>query len=132
MRLHTEPFDEQKHYKTICEWWKWWKWPELPLESLPKTGLVACVDESPVCAGWVYRTDSNICWMEWIISNPQAGKAERHAAIELLLDALTESAELMGYKVIFTSARNQHLIRRLNGRGFAVTDREMTNLTKVI
>lgn len=130
--LHIEPFDKGQHYKEICSWWLGHKWPCIPLESLSQTGMVAFIDGRPICAVWLYKTDSNLCWMEWMISNPSSSKKEREIALPALISHCALKAMHLGFKHIFTSTRVQRYIKRLQLAGFIVNDAGMTNLTLTV
>lgn len=110
-------------YPIVSSWWTARSWPVLPLDLLPKTGVVV----GDYCAGFLYSTDSRICWIEFIVSNPNTDKAERDRAMNLLLDRLIVEAKNLGCKVIFTSAKNEHLERRLKSKQFQQTDSQVNH-----
>ena len=62
-------------YDTIVEWWKSWpEWEALSRDLLPENGTGGIMIEregKPLIAGFLYATNSNICWMEWIVSDPK-------------------------------------------------------------
>ncbi len=132
MDIDAINFDADSHYKIICSWWDAHKWPSIPMESLPQTGIIITIDGEPICAVWLYKSDSNLCWMEWMISNPKSPKAHREIALPLLIDTCTNVAKQMGFKIIFTSIKHTRLLKRLTGAGFNVDDTNATNLTKVL
>ena len=132
MALTFERFEPEKHYASICGWWDAHKWPRIPLQSLPENGLVAVVDGEPLCAGWVYRTDSNMAWMEWLVMSPKAPRPVRGYALDELIRALIALAMTLGAGVVFTSCRVPRLVNRLQDHGFQVTDSAMTNLVRVL
>lgn len=119
-----------KDYPTAVEWWKARNWPPVPQEALPTTGVIV----ENYCVGFVYRTDSAISWMEWIVSNPDTDKNERDKAMNLLIDNLLNKAASMGAKAVFTSASeaSPHLISRLQKSGFAITDKNVTHLIRIV
>lgn len=123
-----ETFSPEKHYQTICQWWEAQNWPKVPLEFLPSFGLVVYHGETPAVAGWLYRTDSAICWIEWIVANPEVRGEPRTEAINLLLSSLKEKAKECGGKIIFTTANNGSLVQRLEKNGYIVTDKDATHL----
>lgn len=120
-------FYEKSDYPMVCEWWKQWGWPAIPESTLPEVGVIY-ENEVPVCAAWIYRTDSDTCLIEWFISNKSATKAQRTGAIEGLVDACKHIAKQMGFSKAFCSIRNQHLIKKMEGRGFVTADLNMTNM----
>ena len=121
MRLFT-----YKDYKTLHEWWKAYDWQSVPYNCLPKTGYII----DGYCAGFLYKTDSNIAWLEWIISNKNANKEEKAKALDSLISKLIDDAKKEGFKLIFTSVSNKSLVDRYKQHGFNVTDENMVNLIK--
>jgi len=119
-------------YPTLVSWWLNHDWPSIPLNYLPKTGVVIYGKEVPVCAGFLYSTDSDVAIIEWIISNPHTAKLERRAALVLLIEALCQEAKNRGFKSVFTFASHPRLIEELDSAGFVVTDRGMTHMLKVV
>lgn len=132
MNIEAIRFDADTHYETICEWWNAYKWPCIPLESLPETGIIVTVDNELVCAVWLYKSDSNLCWMEWMISNPKSPKNYREEALPFLINTCADVARILGFKIIFTSIKHNRLLSRLIEAGFNVDDTNATNLTKVL
>lgn len=115
--MRIERFSPEIHYKVISEWWEAHKWPVIPLDVLPPTGFVA-FDGEPAGAVWLYKTDSIICWPEWMVVNPHLPRNIRDSAIESLLDAVLEEAQTQGFKQIFTFVKSKHTryIKRLLNR----------------
>jgi len=129
--VRIERFSPEAHYGIISEWWEAHKWPVIPLPALPQIGMVV-IHDKPVCAGWLYKTDSTIGWMEWLISDRRAEKSVRGEAIDLLIDSLLERAKQEGMGIVFTSIRVPKLIKRLEHHGFSISDANMTNMTRTI
>jgi hypothetical protein len=115
-------------YSVISEWWKSHKWPVLPEHMLPKTGMI--IDN--FCAGFLYKTDSSIAWLEFIISNPSTKKEERADALDILIKGLVNRAKEDGFKTIFTSVEHPSLITKYKNNGFVIGDTNMTNLVRLI
>lgn len=132
MIMHSSPFEIEKHYDIACEWWKQWKWNALPLAALPKNGIVVYDNELPVCMGFIYLTDSCICWVEHIIANQSADRTQRSHGIDLLIKALSKKAKSLDYVIAMTSINKKTLIAKHIKNGYAITDTSMTNLLKVL
>jgi hypothetical protein len=93
---------------------------------LPAVGFIV----PDTAAGFLYRTDSAIAWIEWIVANPAAPKLQRSEALNLIISSLTEAARTMGFKAIFTSAHHPGLIGRFKEHGFTETDSAVTHLIR--
>lgn len=126
------PFDKKSHYEIVSHWWREHEWPVIPLEMLSTTGFVALVNGAPICAGWLYSTDSKICWLEYLISNPHSASYDRSTALDALVDELAYTAKNMGFSAIFTSTNHKGLIERYKHHDFKVADEDMINLVRKI
>jgi len=116
----------KENYNVLVEWWKGYSWEAIPQECLPEIGFIV----NDVVAGFIYKTDSNICLMEWIIGNPQADKDLRKKSISLLLNHLCDIAKNMGYKMCFTYTKNTSLIDSLEHNEFQKTDEQMIHFLR--
>lgn len=121
-------FIEDTDYETLSTWWAAYKFPVVPKDSLPKNGFI--IDNT--CAGFIYCTDSNIAWLEFVIANPHASKEARKEGLQKLLLGLTGLAKELGYKVIFSSVNHSGLMERYLEAGFEKTDQNMTNFMRRI
>lgn len=125
--LLTRRFDFCKDYDIIWQWWNvQGSYPPKP-EHLSSTGLITEADSKPVCAGWLYKTDSKICVFEFVVSNPAASKDERNAAIPYLIEIAKELAAEWGYTLIYSSVSNPRFIKRLQDANFIVADTNQTH-----
>ncbi len=95
-------------------------------------GLMVYDGEVPVCAGFLYETNSSTAWIEWIISNKQYRGSRRKTAISLLLANLEELARDKGFSFIFANNNNRHLIGHYVNNGFMKGQTDSTELIKVI
>jgi len=125
---------EDDYSNTLVKWWKDWRWTEAPPKSmLPQDGtcgLMISKGDIDVCAGFVFLTNSKTAWVEYIISNFEYKESDRGEAIELLITGLSLLAKERGYKHIFTSLKNKHLIMRYKNCGYIVADTGCTEMVK--
>lgn len=119
-------------YSTLETWWKQQNWPPVPADMLPTIGIIACIEDKPVCAGFLYTSNSLTVWMEWMIADPATTKEDRNLALNTLVENLLTYADLQGAKYIMTSIMHPKLVQRLEDRGFIKTDANMTNMIYVI
>lgn len=127
----TVPF-EDSHYPMLCEWWESHKWPVMPRQFLPQTGIISKKDDVYLCAGFLYKTDSDLCWLEYLISNRQGLREYHSEGVDKCIEALLNEAKRSQFKAVFTSCRNKPLISRYEKHGFGISDSEMTNLIRVL
>lgn len=113
-------------YAELTKWWSFWKFPAPPVEMLPNNMVVSYNEGKPVCAGFIYGSDSQIAWLEWIVANPEAEKEIRSQGIEIVLQCAKMVANCLGYSVVFTSCKNPSLINKLK-KAFQPTDLGMSH-----
>ena len=90
-------------------------------------------NDIPVCAGFVYLTNSKMCWIEWVISSRTfKGKEKRHAAILTLLSGLQEIAKTMGGEVAYALIKHEGLADKYESLGFVKGDTYNTEMIKVL
>lgn len=99
-------------YDTLVEWWKFWRFCPPTREVLPDNGLSGIVvtddDDKPICAGFIYYTNSPIAWIEFIVSNPEVkDKKIRHESLVFLINELSGIALLNNRKVIYSSLKRK-------------------------
>ena len=125
----------EKDYEILCDWWKWWKFNPLAKEALPENGTGGFMVEygnTNVCAGFIYKTNSNICLIEWVISNYNVkDKIVRKEAIKLLINALTSEGRRLGFKVAFTWLINENLKTKMEDCGFVKTSQPIEMIKKL-
>jgi hypothetical protein len=102
----------QEYVDTYCEalkWWSFWKFPAPPIEFLPEVMVSAYNENGPVAICFIYKTDSQLCWIEWIVADNKASKEDRALALEMLISSSKVIAVTMGFKAIFTCSKNKSL-----------------------
>lgn len=115
-------------YAEVASWWEAQGWPVIPPEMLPGTGVVV----PGLAAGFLYKTDSAIAILEFVVANPASDKMERRAALDAVIEALLAYAALVGARAVFTSCQHPSLLARYQNHGFQITDTGMTNLIRRI
>ena len=77
MALHARLLTPTDYDTILVQWWSDWGWTAPARDFLPEGGLsgVMVLDEdTPVCAGFFYTTNSKAAWVDWIISNKEYKK----------------------------------------------------------
>lgn len=119
-------FNLAKDYATIQQWWEQHGSFAPRPEHLSTTGIIIEAD-NPLCAGWLYNTDSKICVFEFVVSNPNVSKELRDAALTLLIEEIKKIASDRGYRLIYSSVKGMKYINRLQAAGFVVADEGQTH-----
>ena len=121
-------FDFNRDYDTILSWWeKHCGFAPKP-DHLSQNGIIVEANGMPICAGFLYQTDSAICVFEFVVCNPDAPKSAREEGLKALITAIQCSAYAMGYKLIYTSINIQAYIRKLKNAGFIELNTGMSHL----
>jgi len=74
----------------------------------------------PICAGFIYLTNSDAVLLEWIVSDPEYRENDRKDALELLITGSEAACKEIGKKHMFTIGRNRHLIDTHKKLGWSV------------
>lgn len=122
--MEIRPFSQIRDYARVAGWWESAGFEPLAPDALPQYGFVV----NDICAGWLYRTDSSMAVIEWIVADPESDKEQRSQALDALLDKLLETARGVGITRIFTSANHPRLIERYERHGGVAAESNMTNV----
>ena len=126
--IRCRKFDLSKDYDILYTWWyAHGSFPPKP-EHLSTTGIVVEVEDKPVCAGFLYKTDSKICVFEFVVSDPKASKEDRCNALNNLIKTIQDIAAKQGYSLIYTSVNIEAYVSKLKNAGFFEADRNQTHL----
>jgi hypothetical protein len=126
---------KESDWNELPSWWKWWRWPDVSRETLPLNGLGGIMvykDNINIAAGFLYLSNSNVAWLDWIISNPEYKDKDRKQALELLINTLEEVAKQQGYSVIITITKSKHLIDTHKKLGYTVDENPSYEISKKI
>lgn len=86
----------------VNEWELMWELNPSTLDHYPETGFI--VDD--VCAGFLYKTDSSICFIDGYISNPKTDKRVRKAALDMVTEKIFEVAKASGFNTCVAYTQN--------------------------
>lgn len=116
--IYIKPI-EDSHYELLCSWWTDWGWKSPVKDFLPDCGMIVYDGEVPVCAAYLYVTNSSVSWLEWVISNKNyTDKENRKIALNLLLVTLTNIAQKTGFKYVYTILKHEGLIKAYESIGY--------------
>jgi hypothetical protein len=136
MKLYIRELQDNDYEDILVEWWQQWGWEPPQKDFLPrdgKGGIIVYDDETPVCAGYMYLTNSKVAWVDWIISNKEyTKKPQRKDAIKLLVSALTEICKNTGSKYVYALIKNQSLIGTYEELGYIKGDSYTSEMIKVL
>ena len=107
-------------FAQIAEWGEKWGANYRP-EQFPKTGVII----HGIAAYFLYSTDSSICWLENLISNPDADGFMKARALDMLVDAILDEAVRLGFKVAYATTDVVSVAKRAKANGAAVVPAQM-------
>lgn len=135
MNLEVRLLNERDYDNILVPWWKEWGWQAPEREFLPDNatgGLLIMEDSYPICAGFIYVTNSSVAWVDWIISSKSyRKKPHRKEAMLLLINSLTEMAREGGFKYCYALIKNAPLIETYKSLGYAQADTYNTEMIKI-
>jgi hypothetical protein len=132
--LQYRQLTENDYHNFLVKWWKDNRFTPPPIDFLPNNGkdgiVVFDVDTNTnIAAGFVYITNSEVAWIEFIVSNFEVKNKElRKQAIEFLIKQLTITT---GKKYHFSSIKNPNLIKHFVNSGFIIGTQNTTELISV-
>jgi hypothetical protein len=136
MEFNIKPLGETDYEDILVGWWKDWKWTPPLKDFLPsdgKGGVMVLDNDIPVCAGFVYMTNSKVAWVDWIISNKEyKKKPQRKEALDLLITTLTNICKDTGNKYCYALIKNKSLIKTYETLGYTSADSYTQEMIKAL
>ena len=136
MDLIIRELSETDYDDILVGWWKQWGWEPPKRDFLPndgKGGIIVYDGDTPICAGFMYLTNSKVAWVDWIISNKEyTNKLQRRDAIKLLVSALTEICKKSGSKYSYALIKNESLIGMYEELGYIKGDSYTNEMIKIL
>jgi hypothetical protein len=124
--LNVRVLNSNDYDDILVGWWKDWGWQPPAKDFLPDDGtcgMMVLDGDTPVCAGFMYVTNSKVAWVDWIISNKQyREKPGRKEAISMLVSSLTEACKNSGNKYIYALIKSPSLISTYEEFGYIKGD----------
>ena len=122
MKLNILPLKKTDYENILCKWWEEWRWTPPSKDFLHDDGMGGFIvydGDTPICAGFMYLTNSKAVWCDWIISNLQyKDRQKRKEALELLVQTISDIAEDLGKKYVYALIKNKPLINVYKKIGF--------------
>lgn len=134
MELTIRQLNENDYQEILVDWWQKWGWTAPEKDFLPDNGTGGYIvydGDIPVCAGFIYITNSRVAWVDWIISNKEY-KEKRREAITILIDALTNLSKMSGSKYAYALIKNESLIKTYESLGYKRGDSYTSEMIKLL
>jgi|TARA_B110000908_G_scaffold172644_1_gene241597 hypothetical protein len=134
MNLTARPLTHEDYDTTLKGWWKDWGWEAPSRDFLPQDGaggILVLDGEVPVCAGFLYNTNSKVAWVDWIISNKDY-KESRKEALSILISTLTTVAKNLDNKFAYALIKHNGLIGVYEQQGYSTGDSYNKEMIKAL
>jgi hypothetical protein len=132
--LTVRKLNSTDYENILVGWWNDWGWTPPAKDFLPESGeggIIVYIDEEPICAGFMYITNSSVAWVDWIISSrTYREKILRRVALKTLIERLTHACSISGSKYIYALLKNQSLIKVYEEEGYAKSEGFTTEMIK--
>lgn len=99
---------EIKDHNTINLWQNAHGLARLEEHLFPSVGYIV----ENVAAGFLYQTDSSLCFIDGYISNPASDKAERREAFDQITDNVIRTARDHGFRNILAYTQHPEIMKR--------------------
>jgi hypothetical protein len=86
---------------------------------------------TPVCAGFIYVTNSKVAWVDWIISNKKY-RDRRSEAISMLVESLTNICQSNGAKFVYALLKHNGLVSTYEKLGYIAGDSYNKEMIKAL
>jgi|TARA_R110001599_G_scaffold2784_2_gene15147 hypothetical protein len=131
MSLKIKPLSDNDYDNILCAWWKDWKWTAPKKDFLPDMGYMVYYNDEPICAGYMYVTNSNVVLLEWIISNFKfKDRKIRKEALLMLVETITSLAGSLGKKYVYSLLKSKSLIDIYQEIGYLKGDSNTQEMIK--
>tara|TARA_R100000935_G_C2833003_1_gene166301 strand:- start:1 stop:402 length:402 start_codon:yes stop_codon:yes gene_type:complete len=133
MALKIKPLSDNDYDNILCAWWKDWKWTAPRKDFLPDMGYMVYYNDEPICAGYMYVTNSNVVLLEWIISNFKfKDRKIRKEALLMLVQTITSLATSLEKKYVYSLLKSKSLIELYEDLGYMKGGKNGTEMIKKI
>jgi hypothetical protein len=130
------PLQENDYEEILLKWWKDWGWEPPQKDFLPdngKGGIMILDGDIPICAGFMYVTNSSVAWVDWIISSKEyRKKPQRENALGLLIETLTGTCKRMNFKYCYALLKHKGLIDTYKKLGYKKADSYTQEMIKIL
>jgi hypothetical protein len=134
--LTVRALTENDYHETLVNWWEQWGWEAPPLDFLPdngKGGIMIMDGDTPVCAGFMYLTNSKVSWVDWIVSSKEyTDREKRKQSLLLLVGTLTEMCKRTGSRYCYALIKHPGLVNTYKELGYSQGDSYTNEMIKIL
>ena len=131
MSFNIKPLSDDDYDNVLCDWWNDWRWTPPAKDFLPETGYMVYYNDEPICAAYMYITNSNVVLLEWIISSFEfKDRKIRKEAIFMLIQTITSLSANLGKKYVYSLLKSKSLIDIYQEIGYLKGDSNTQEMIK--
>jgi hypothetical protein len=133
MEFNARKLREEDYDNTLKGWWTDWGGEIPPRSSLAENGVggvMVSKGDTDICAGYLYQTNSDIAFCEFVVSNYNYREKDRGQAIEFLIETISQLAKIMGARVMWATVFNKSLVQKYKNTGYIQTQDRCIELVK--
>ena len=106
---------------------------EIIYQTMQQEVFIIYDEDTPVCAGFVYNTNSSIAWCEFIVTNFEyKDRKKREECLNILGAKITEAAKDAGKGYLMTLLRSELLKKVCKDQGYLSMKDGYTNMIKIL
>lgn len=113
--MKVRKYDVVKDFETIRQWGREWG-AEYNDDQFPNTGFIV----DGLAAYFLYQTDSDVCWLENMITKKGIEPFARSRALDLLVEACLQEAREQGFTVCYATTNIMSVAKRAQQHGAKV------------
>lgn len=114
----------EEHLDDARRWQAQWGMDPLPRDLFPSTSFVV----PGLAIQSLYLTDSNLAVLETLVSNPEAPKGLRRAALDAVVERAIAEARAAEARLLTSYVRHPAVVARLQRHGFNVMNHGLVAL----
>lgn len=126
------PFELNKHKTILNSWYQGWNQEPPPDKTFSPTGYLVYNNETPICAGFLCKTDAGFAIIYNYISDPKSDKLTRSEALDMLSKELTDIATKENFYMVCASTANTSVAKRFEKLGYVTTHEQFINLGRIL
>lgn len=106
-------FVPELHFEQINSWLRFWD-GAMTQDMLSQTGFII----PGKAAGFLYRTDSSLAFIENLVAAPGMSREERTGYVDAIVSAICAEAARLGFKVLLGYTQLDAVVKRAERFGF--------------
>lgn len=112
-------YEHSKHRQFLENWWDHHGHWLVPKEAIPEnSSYLIFKNDSPVCFGALYLTNSKTAILSWITANPNIGLKTRYKSLKYMVDRIQAVAYISGARLILSNMDSSGLAKMMKNEGY--------------